>query len=74
MNRQRLVPQSVGFREVRVYRLDQAIELLKLGDVTQISLDHDLGDDDRDTGITWCLENPESKLAPVLRWPVLPAN
>ena len=28
----------------------QAIELLKTGNVTEISLDHDLGDDDRGTG------------------------
>lgn len=29
---------------------DEAIELLRKGDVTEISLDHDLGDDDRGTG------------------------
>jgi hypothetical protein len=32
----------------RVYWPDKAIALLKTGDVTQISLDHDLGDDDRE--------------------------
>ena len=29
---------------------DEAIELLKTGAVTEISLDHDLGDDERGTG------------------------
>ena len=35
---------------VRVYWPDEAIELLKTDKVTEISLDHDLGDDDRGTG------------------------
>ncbi|MEM1153607.1 MAG: cyclic-phosphate processing receiver domain-containing protein [Pseudomonadota bacterium] len=35
---------------VRVFWPDQAIELLKQGHVTAISLDHDLGDDERGTG------------------------
>ncbi|MCG8379928.1 MAG: hypothetical protein MI865_10705 [Proteobacteria bacterium] len=35
---------------VRVYWPDEAIELLKGGGVTEISLDHDLGDDERGTG------------------------
>ena len=35
---------------VRVYWPDEAIELLKSGVVKEISLDHDLGDDDRGTG------------------------
>ncbi len=35
---------------VRVYWPDEAIELLEAGGVTQISLDHDLGDDERGTG------------------------
>lgn len=34
----------------RVYWPEQAIELLISGDVSEISLDHDLGDDDRGTG------------------------
>lgn len=34
----------------RVYWPDEAIALLKLGEVTEISLDHDLGDDERGTG------------------------
>ena len=35
---------------VRVYWPDEAIELLAQGDVEEISLDHDLGDDERGTG------------------------
>ncbi|VAW81561.1 hypothetical protein MNBD_GAMMA12-2513, partial [hydrothermal vent metagenome] len=35
---------------VRVYWPDEAIELLKTGKVKEISLDHDLGDDERGTG------------------------
>ena len=35
---------------VRVYWPNEAIELLKDGSVEEISLDHDLGDDDRGTG------------------------
>ena len=35
---------------VRVYWPDEAIELLNSGNVTEISLDHDLGDDERGTG------------------------
>lgn len=44
---------------VRVYWPDEAIELLKTGKVTEISLDHDLGDDERGTGydvILWIEE------------------
>ncbi|PYE26141.1 cyclic-phosphate processing receiver domain-containing protein [Paraburkholderia silvatlantica] len=33
-----------------VYWPDEAIRLLELGGVEEISLDHDLGDDDRGTG------------------------
>ena len=35
---------------VRTYWPDEAIELLQTGKVTDISLDHDLGDDQRGTG------------------------
>src|SRR5687767_14925111 len=35
---------------VRVYWPDEAILLLESGAVAEISLDHDLGDDDRGTG------------------------
>jgi hypothetical protein len=34
----------------RVYWPDEAIRLLETGQVTEISLDHDLGDDERGTG------------------------
>ncbi|MEO1618526.1 MAG: cyclic-phosphate processing receiver domain-containing protein [Planctomycetota bacterium] len=34
----------------RVYWPAEAIELLRTGEVEEISLDHDLGDDDRGTG------------------------
>ncbi|WP_234911691.1 cyclic-phosphate processing receiver domain-containing protein, partial [Vibrio anguillarum] len=35
---------------VRSYWPEEVIELLKSGNVTEISLDHDLGDDDHGTG------------------------
>lgn len=35
---------------LRVLRPEQAIAILKAGGVTEISLDHDLGDDERGTG------------------------
>ena len=44
---------------VRVFWPDQAIELMKTGQVLDISLDHDLGDDTRGTGydvILWIEE------------------
>ena len=34
----------------RVYWPDEAIDLLMTGSVTELSLDHDLGDDERGTG------------------------
>lgn len=43
----------------RVYWPDEVIELLQSGGVTEISLDHDLGDDARGTGydvILWIEE------------------
>ena len=43
----------------RVYWPDEAIKLLESGNVIEISLDHDLGDDDRGTGydvILWIEE------------------
>jgi hypothetical protein len=43
---QRVAP--AGWKQVRWP--DEAIELLKSGQVTEISLDHDLGDDERGTG------------------------
>lgn len=44
---------------VRTYWPDEVIALLKAGGVTEISLDHDLGDDERGTGydvILWIEE------------------
>ena len=44
---------------VRVYWPNEAIELLQSGKVTDISLDHDLGDDEQGTGydvIVWIEE------------------
>jgi hypothetical protein len=35
---------------IRVNWPDEAIEILKMGNVEEISLDHDLGDDNRGTG------------------------
>ncbi len=35
---------------VRTYWPEDTIELLKTGEVTELSLDHDLGDDERGTG------------------------
>lgn len=35
---------------IRVFWPDEAIALLRTGEVTDISLDHDLGDDQRGTG------------------------
>ena len=44
---------------VRTYWPDETIELLKTGNVVELSLDHDLGDDERGTGydvILWIEE------------------
>jgi hypothetical protein len=41
-------PTPAGW--VRVYWPDEAIEWLKTGQVVALSLDHDLGDDERGTG------------------------
>jgi len=44
----------------RVYWPDEAIALLETGEVTEISLDHDLGDDERGTGydvVLWIEES-----------------
>lgn len=45
---------------MRVYWPDEAIDLLKTRKVTEISLDHDLGDNERGTGydvVLWIEEN-----------------
>ena len=44
----------------RVYWPEEAIALLKTGEVSEISLDHDLGDDDHGTGydvVEWIEES-----------------
>lgn len=44
---------------IRVYWPDEAIALLAAGEVAEISLDHDLGDDERGTGydvVLWIKE------------------
>ncbi len=49
---------------VHTYWPDEAIELLKTGNVEVISLDHDLGDDERGTGydvILWIEEAVATK-------------
>jgi len=49
---------------VRVYWPEEAIELLNTGKVTEISLDHDLGDDDHGTGydvVVWIEEQVYTK-------------
>ena len=49
---------------VRVYWPEEAIELLKSGVVEEISLDHDLGDDERGTGydvVLWIEEAVATK-------------
>ena len=43
---ERITPESW----VRVYWPDEAIALLETGQVDELSLDHDLGDDERGTG------------------------
>ena len=43
---ERTTPQGY----TRVYWPEEAVHLLKSGTVTEISLDHDLGDDDHGTG------------------------
>jgi hypothetical protein len=37
---------------VRAFWPDEVVDLLKTGEVTELSLDHDLGDDARGTGYT----------------------
>ena len=51
--------RETPFGWVRVFWPEEAIALLRTGQVTKISLDHDLGDDQRGTGydvILWIEE------------------
>lgn len=57
---------------VRAYWPDEVINLLKDNDVEEVSLDHDLGDDDRGTGydvLLWVEEQVaiHSYKAPILK-------
>ena len=54
---------------VRVYWPDEAIALLRTGDVTAISLDHDLGDDARGTGYDVVLWIEEQVMTAAFRPP-----
>ena len=56
----------------RVYWPNEAIELLRSGEVIEISLDHDLGDDERGTGydvVKWIEEQVATNnfVPPVMR-------
>lgn len=56
---------------------DQAISALKLGTVTEISLDHDLGDGDNGTGYevaAWIEESAYFGTLPILKWSIHSAN
>jgi len=55
----------------RVYWPDEAIALLKSGDVTEISLDHDLGDDERGTGYDVVLWIEEAVITQGFKPPVM---
>lgn len=57
---------------VRVYWPSEAIEILKTNKVKEISLDHDLGNDDRGTGydvVLWIEESVVTKgfKAPIIK-------
>lgn len=63
----------------RVYWPSEVIELLKKGGVEEISLDHDLGDDDRGTGydvVLWIEEAVFTNgfIPPLIICPVLSSN
>ena len=50
---------------------EEAIALLKTGDVAEISLDHDLGDDERDTGYDVILWIEEAVITKGFRPPII---
>jgi len=56
---------------VRVYWPNEAIELLETGEVVEISLDHDLGDDDRGTGYDVVLWIEEAVVTDKFKPPVI---
>lgn len=56
---------------VRAYWPDEAIALLETGQVDEISLDHDLGDDERGTGYDVVLWIEEAVATKAFRPPVI---
>ena len=56
---------------VRVYWPEEAIELLKTGKVVEISLDHDLGNDEKGTGYDVVLWIEESVITDNFKPPVI---
>lgn len=63
----------------RVYTAKQAIDRLSLGDVAEVSLDHDLGDLDGNCGdgyevACWIEEQAHMGQLPKLKWNVHSAN
>jgi hypothetical protein len=54
---------------VRAYWPDEVIALLETGEVTELSLDHDLGDDNRGTGYDVLLWLEQAAFAGTLRIP-----
>ncbi len=56
---------------VRTYWPEEVIELLKSGHVTEVSLDHDLGDDAHGTGYSVLLWIEEQVIVNGMRPPVL---
>ena len=56
---------------VRTYWPEEVIELLKSGNVTEVSLDHDLGDDAHGTGYSVLLWIEEQVVINGMRPPVL---
>lgn len=55
----------------RVYWPDEVIALLESGEVTEISLDHDLGDDERGTGYDVVLWIEEAVVTRGFRPPIM---
>ena len=55
----------------RVYWPEEAIDLLKTGNVLEISLDHDLGDDERGTGYDVVLWIEEAVITKGFKPPVM---
>ena len=56
---------------VRTYWPDEVITLLKTGDVVEVSLDHDLGDDLRGTSYSLLLWLEEQVVLHGMRLPIL---